>query len=203
MTSKGDIMRIKVILPILLFLILLPFHARAIDQPTIEQMLFLLNQPEWNQWGEGVFDDITLYEGLQAIYAQAVNEGDDALLQRAIWAMGETGLAVFVPTLVGALAIHPISACYALGKIPSEDSVDALIDMLDDDDEYVRDAAAWGLGNIKYNEPLKKAQERALNALKARAKVEPEEWVKETISGAIAMIETGIATSPAFQKPEE
>ena len=56
----------------------------------------------------------------------------------------------FVPAIIEALDSEPTSACYALGKLSSEDGVYALIGMLDNEDMQVRDAAVWGLGSLPY-----------------------------------------------------
>ena len=193
-------MRIKILIAAIAILILAPMAARAIDQATIDRMVFLLQQPEWNGWGDAVFDDLTLYDGLLAIYANAVNNGDGPLLRKVIWAMGETHMAAFAPTVIGVLPDEPVAACMALGKIPSEDSVDALIDSLSDDDPQVRDAAAWGLGNLPYDSNLAPVRDQAISALDAQKQEETESWVRERISGAVDMIQTGISTSAAFQR---
>jgi hypothetical protein len=199
---QGDEMRIKILLTILAMVILTPIAAKAVDQATIDKMVFLLNQFEWNQWADGVFDNITLYDGLTAIYGQAVNDGDDILKRKVIWAMGETGIPEFAPTLVGASESEPIACAYALGKLPSDYSVDTLVGLLSNDDQYVRESAAWGLGNIPYNDDMATSKDRALSALKDQLKAEKEDWVKETISAAITYINTGVATSPAFEKSD-
>ena len=191
-------MRARVFIIALLTLISLSLAARAIDQSTIDNMIFLLDQPEWNQWGDGVFDDVTLYDGFQAIYARSVNENDDSLMRKVLWAMGETGLPFFAPTLIGAIQDEPVSACMALGKLPTVDGVDAVIVMLDDDDPQVRDAAAWALGNMPYDAGMSDARDRAVSALNSRLLKEPEDWVKKTISGAVVYIQTGVAADSAF-----
>jgi HEAT repeat protein len=195
-------MRIKLFLVILTAAFLLPVAARAIDQSTLDQMSFLLNQPEWNQWGDNIFDDTTLYDGLTAIYAQAVNDGDDVMVRKVVWAMGETGLAVFVPTIIGVLPDEPVIGCIALGKIPSESGVDALIGMLGNDDQWAREAAAWGLGAMPYDQSLSDARDKAIAALNASLTTESESWVRETISAAVSTIQTGIPASVEFETPE-
>jgi HEAT repeat protein len=187
----------------LLIITMIPMAARAIDQATIDRMVFLLRQFEWNQWGEGVFDDATLYDGLQAAYAQGVNDNDGALVRQVIWAMGETHLAFFAPTVVGALETEPVSACYSLGKLGSDTSVEALIGMLDSKDDRVRDAAAWGLGNMPYSSSMTSSKDQAVAALNGRLSVEKESWIRTTVQSAIDMIKTGIATSAAFEKKQD
>jgi hypothetical protein len=196
-------MRVKIFITVLFALAVLPMAARAVDQTTIDRMTFLLQQPEGNPWGQGVFDDLTLYDGLLTIYAGAVNSGDTILLEKSIWAMGETHLAVFAPTLIGSLPDEPVASCMALGKIPSENGVDALIGMLDNDKAQIRDAAVWGLGNIPYDTTLSKAKDRALAALGTRLQKESESWVRDDINGAIALVTTGVSSNPAFQKPAD
>jgi hypothetical protein len=194
-------MRTRIFLPFLLVLLLLPIAARAVDQETIDRFIFLLQQPEGNPWGDGTFDDAVLLEGLGAIYAQAVADEDDVMLRRVIWAMGETGLVDFVPSIVESLDPEPVVACYALGKIASEDGVNALIGMLDNEDMQVRDAAVWGLGNVPYQTDMEQAREDALAALNARIPLEEEAWVLEDINAAITFIETGIAVNESFAEP--
>ncbi len=199
---EGDIMRIKLFIPAMLVLLLLPFAARAITQEKIDNLIFLLNQPGWDKWGEGVFDETTLYEGFTTIYQQAVDDGDDALLRKVMWAMGETTMGAFEAELIASIDDEPIVACYALGKIPSEAGVYALIGKLDDEDMHIRDAAAWGLGSMPYDTSLVDARDDALAALQAHLEAEEEDWVREDIQAAIDMIETGIATSAAFEENE-
>ena len=196
-------MKKRIFLFTLLIMTMIPLAARAIDQPTIDRMTFLLMQFEWNQWGKGVFDDATLYDGLHAAYAQAVNNGDDPLLRQAVWAMGESGLAFFAPTIIGTLETEPIVSCYALGKLPSETGVDALIGMLGNKDDQVRDAAAWGLGNIPYNKSMSQAKQNAVSALNSRLQKESKGWIRTTLQSAVDMIQTGIATSAAFEKSQD
>lgn len=196
-------MRAKFLLMVLIAVLLAPVAAKAVSQETIDQFVFLLQQPEWDKWDEGVFDDATLTEGLDAVYDKAVADADDILYRRVIWAMGETALPAFVPTLVDSLEDEPLVACFALGKISSEDGVNALIGMLDNDDIQVRDAAAWGLGNMLYTDEMKEVRDDAVSALKARLDVEEEDWIVEDIQAAITFIETGIAINPAYMESDE
>jgi len=182
-------------------LLLIPVAARAVDQETIDRFIFLLQQPEGNPWGDGTFDDTMLLEGLGAIYTQAVADEDDVMLRRVVWAMGETGIVAFVPSIIESLEPEPVVACYALGKLASEDGVYALMGMLDNEDMQVRDAAVWGLGSLPYQTGMEQAREDALAALNARIPLEEETWVLEDISAAIMFIETGIAATEAFAEP--
>ncbi len=196
-------MRARFLIMILIAVLLVPVAAKAVSQETIDQFVFLLQQPEWDKWDEGVFDDATLTEGLDAVYDKATADADDILLRRVIWAMGETALPVFVPTLVESLEDEPLVACFALGKISSEDGVNALIGMLDNDDIQVRDAAAWGLGNMLYTDEMKEVRDDAVSGLKDRLFVEEEDWILEDIQAAITFIETGIAINPAYMESDE
>jgi len=196
-------MRARFLIMVLIAVLLAPVAAKAVSQETIDQFVFLLQQPEWDKWDEGVFDDATLTEGLDAVYDKAVADADDILYRRVIWAMGETALPAFVPTLVDSLEDEPLVACFALGKISSEDGVNALIGMLDNDDIQVRDAAAWGLGNMLYTDEMKEVRDDAVSALKARLDVEEEDWIVEDIQAAITFIETGIAINPAYMESDE
>ncbi len=194
-------MRIKFFIPVLIILLLVPMAARSADQETIDRFIFLLQQPEWDMWDDGVFDDATLQDGLSTIYDQAVADGNDILYRRVVWAMGVTGLLGFVPTVTDALNTEGVVACYALGKLSSEDSVTALIGMLDNDDMHVRDAAVWGLGNIEYTSGMEDAQTSAVDALNDRLAVEEEDWIRESIDSAVVLIETGIITDEMFMEP--
>lgn len=196
-------MRICVFALTLTMVTFLASAAMAIDPATIDNMELLLQQPEWNEWGNGAFDDTTLYDGLTAIYARSVNEGDSRLLRKVIWAMGETRLIFFVPMVIGVLPDEPEIACFALGKIPSEDAVDALIEMLDDSDKYTRDAAAWGLGNNPYPRDQSEVKSRVLAALRERLAEEREEWIRTTLAGAVEMVETGVSSAAAFSTESE
>jgi HEAT repeat protein len=196
-------MKIRIFITMLLMVLLVPFAARAIDQATIDNLVFLLTQPEVNVWGDGTFDDTTLYEGLTAIHRQAVDQADDMLFRRVLWAMGETGLTAFVPTLVDSMDDEPIVVSYALGKIPSEAGVYALIGKLDDEDMYLREAVAYALGDLPYTSDFTQAQDDAVLALRSHLLTESEDWVKETINAAITMIETGEATVEAYEEPAQ
>jgi HEAT repeat protein len=174
--------------------------AKAVDQGTVDQMISLLRQPDWNRWSEGIFDDNTLIEGLTAVYTQAIDGDDEQLRAMAIWAMGETALTEFVPKIIEDLELDPFIACYALGKIPSEDGIHALIGMLDHEDMFVRDSAVWGLGSAPYTDSMEEAREDALNALKDRLHEEKEDWIVVNIQAAITLIETGVATTPGLSR---
>ncbi len=196
-------MRIKLFTAMLFILFLIPLAAGAVSQDTVDKFIFLLRQPDWTQWDDGVFDDATLEEGLNAIYSQAVNGSDDILARQAVWAMGETGLVPFVPAIIEILDDEPVVACFALGKISSEDCVEALIGVLGHEDMQVRHASVWGLGSMLYASGMDDARNDALEALGARLDLEEEDWVLEEVQAAITFIETGIATDPMFIDLEE
>jgi len=196
-------MRIKLFATALIILLLIPVVSRAVDQETMDRYIFLLQQPEWNFWGDGVFNDNTLLEGLDQIYVQAVTDGDDILVRRVVWAMGETTLTGFTPSVIATLETEPVVACYALGKLSSVESVAALIVMLDDDDMQVRDAAVWGLGNITYGDGMEEIRDDAVDALNARLETEEEDWVREDIQAAVTLIETGLISSEIFMEPTD
>ena len=186
-------MKIKILFAIILAILLIPFSARAVTQETIDHLIFLLSQPELDDWSEGAFDSTTLYEGFTAIHQQAIDEGDEILFRRVLWAMGETRLTVFLPFLISSLDSEPIVVCYALGKISSEAGVYVLIGKLDDDDMYVREASAYALGTMNYISDMSVARDDAVIALQAHLLTEPEYWVKDTIRAAITTIETGVS----------
>ncbi len=189
----------KLILSIaLIFSLLIPSMAMAVSQETVDQYEFLLRQPEWDSWGDGVFDDTSLFEGLNAVHSNAISSNDDILLSSVIWAMGETGLAGFVPNIIEYLETDPAIACFALGKITSNEAVEALIPMLTDEDMHVRSAAAWGLGNMVYIFGMEDVREDAIDALAAQLAEETEDWVADDIDAALTLVETGIIDSVIF-----
>jgi len=196
-------MRIRLFIAALIVLLLVPIAANAVNQETIDQYIFLLQQPEFEDWNDGTFDDQDLLEGLDIIYQQAVQDGDDIMVRRVIYAMGQTGLVGFVPNLTEALETEPTVACYALGKIASNDSVYALIGMLDNEDMQVRDAAVWGLGSMPYIDSMEDAKDDAVEALNGRLDVEEENWILEDIQAAVVLIETGVITDDSFEEPQE
>jgi len=196
-------MRIRLFIAALIVLLLVPFAAKAIDQATIDLYVFFLQQPEFDSWGDGTFDDQDLLEGLDIIYQQAVEDEDDIMVRRVIWAMGETGLVGFLPNITEALESEPTVACYALGKIASEDAVNELIGMLDHEDDQVRDAAVWGLGNMPYIDGMEESKEDAVDALNELLEVEEEDWIREDIEAAVVLIETGVITDESFEEPAE
>lgn len=196
-------MRFKVILPAIIAFLIIPTLALAISQELVDRFEFLLEQPEWDMWDDGTFDDADLIEGFDIIYANAVAEEDDIMVRRVMWAMGVTGLTEFVDTLTDEMENEPIVVCYALGKIPSDDGVYALIEELDNDDEQVRDAAAWGLGSIPYTDEMDESLADAIEALYLRVGEEEEDWVLDTVEAAITLLETGIITDEGFiEEPE-
>jgi HEAT repeat protein len=196
-------MRIRLFIAAIFVLLLIPFAANAVSQETIDQYIFLLQQPEFDDWGDGTFDDQDLLDGLDIIYQQAVQDEDDIMVRRVIYAMGETGLVGFIPDITEALETEPVVACYALGKIASDDSVYALIGMLDNEDMQVRDAAVWGLGNMPYTDSMEDAKDDAVEALDGRLDVEEEDWILEDIQAAVVLIETGVITDESFEEPQE
>ncbi|HEX9744736.1 MAG TPA: HEAT repeat domain-containing protein [bacterium] len=196
-------MRVHIILAILAAMLIFPATANAIDQQTIDNLKFLLSQPEDMGWGDGKFDDQTLYDGLLTIYQQESNGGDINLARQAMWAMGETGIVGFAPTLIGAMDSEPLTVCYALGKISSNDGVYALIEMLGDEDMFIRDAAVTSLGTIEYIDGMDESRQAALDSLTVSMQSETELWIRDNINGAITMIETGVAIEPEFVEPLE
>ncbi|MCK4721372.1 hypothetical protein KAU08_11955, partial [bacterium] len=123
-------MKFKYILLIIIFLIAIPSTALAIDSEKLDNLIFLLAQPEPVDWSDGTFDDATLIDGFEAIYEMSIEEGNDSQTRSVLWAMGETGLATFIPILLDELENETMIACYALGKISVDASVTALISML-------------------------------------------------------------------------
>ncbi len=198
MIYKGEKMKFKYILLIIIFLIAIPSTALAIDSEKLDNLIFLLAQPEPVDWSDGTFDDATLIEGFEAIYEMSIEEGNDGQTRSVLWAMGETGLATFIPILLDELENETMIACYALGKISEDASVTALISMLENEDRYVREAAVWSLGNITYGADLEESKTDALEALNDRLDLEEETWIAEMIDAAIILIETGVITDSAF-----
>lgn len=193
-------MRTKLFFGMLIIILLTPTSAWAITQDTMDHMVFLLNQFEGNPWdNSNTFNDTDLREGLDLIYHMAVDDEDVSLKNRVLWAMGETGIGTFDAIIIGEFENEPTAVCYALGKIPSEDGFYILIEALDDEDCFVREAAAWGLGKLPYSYGLDDLQDVALDALDARLEVEEEDFILDTIEAALVFIETGVATSRAFE----
>ncbi len=199
MTYKGEKMKFKYILPIIIFLLAITSTAYAIGSETLDNLIFLLAQPEPADWSDGTFDDAILIEGFEAIYEMSIEEGNDSRTRSVLWAMGETGLASFIPTLINEFENETMIACYALGKISVDASVNALIPMLENEDRYVREASVWGLGNITYGADLDDAKADALEALNDRLDLEEETWIVEMIEAAIILIETGLITDSVFE----
>ena len=183
-------MQLRIFIPILILTLFVPLTARAVDQETLDLMLFLIQQPEGNPWNDGTFDDQTLEDGLEALYDLAVSEDWDEEQGKIIWAMGETTLPAFIATLTGALAEEPNLVLRALGKIPSEDVIDPIIGMLDDDDMRIRNAAVQGLHIFPAYGEYPDAMDDALDALTACLLTETEDWILENIREAIAWIDT-------------
>ena len=172
--------------------------ARAVDRETLENLTFLLSQPGQIHWSDMEIDDATLIEGFNQIYTTAVQNGTDDIRASVIYAMGETGLVDFVPVIVGELENDPSTACYSLGKIPSDDGAQALIPILDNEDMFVREAAIWALGSIPYTESMDESKGLAKTALQNHLESETEAWLVDLTNAAIVFIETGVATDPAF-----
>lgn len=190
-------MKTRILTVTIIALLVLPFSAKAIDQTTLDQMLLLLYQPESTGWSDGIYDDATLIEGLGQIYNQAVSDEDFKIVRRSLWAMGETGLTAFVPTLIDAIDDEPDTVAFALSKISSSDGVYALIDLLGDEDEFIRDVAATGLGDMPYISGMEDAMSDAYIALQAALEVETESWVRDEISDSIVKLQNGVSTDTA------
>ena len=191
--------KISILIAFLIPIIMIPTAAFAVDQSTVDTMIFLIQQPDWDLWDEQPFDDVTLIEGLDAVYEQSGEDGDTLLQSEAVYAMGETGLNVFAPTIIAHLEFDPVPSCYALGKLTSNDGVTALIEFLDDDDKFVREAAIVAIGSISYSSMIVDQSNTALSALHSRLSSETESWLSDKIESAITMINTGVATDPAFE----
>jgi hypothetical protein len=183
---------------IAVFFILIALPSWAVDRETIDNLTFILTQPGPIHWADMDIDDATLIEAFNEIYATSVDNGDDGLRAQVVWAMGETGIVDFVPTIIGVLEYDPSTACYALGKISSDDGAEALIGMLDNEDMFVREAAIWGLGKMPYLVSMDDSKANAVAALENRLESETEDWLKDLINAAITFIQTGVATDPAF-----
>jgi epoxyqueuosine reductase len=76
----------------------------------------------------------------------------------------------------------------ALGNWGSPDAVPALGAALDDEEPLVRGHAAWALGRI--------GTEAARQALRGRAEVEADAWVREELSLALAQLTDGESDRP-------
>jgi len=196
-------MRVKLFIPVLILLLLVPSMVNAATQDEIDNLTFLLRQFEFDGWDDGNFDDGLLLDAFPVIHTNAINVGDDILRSKVIWAMGETGLTGFVPLLIAELEFDATIGCFALGKISSIDAVDALVTMLPDEDMQVRAAAAWGLGNMLYTVDMDDAKQSAVDSLQAQLSVEEEDWVRSDMEAAVTLIETGIIDSPIFIDIEE
>ncbi len=173
--------------------------SNALDRETIDNLIFLLGQPEPVHWSEMDIDDAILLEGFNEIYIMAVGDEDDMLRLSVIAAMGETGLVDFADVIIEELEVDPLTACYALGKIASEDGVTALMEYLDHEDMFIREASVWALGKVPYTSSMEEAKEDALVALNNRLEEEGEDWILELIDAAIIYLETGVVTNPAFE----
>ena len=187
-TRTAIILKIQSLVFILLWL-LIPSNASAVDQHIIDSLLIKLNFFEETSWETFEFDDQTLIEALEYIYAVAL-QGDDFPLQRkTLHAMGMTGLVEFTPTLINALNSEPFSACWALGKMPTEQAVDALISMLPNAVQRTRKAAIWALWDFPYYLDFPGTSSAALDALYARLEIEEDAFLLEQIQAAIYAIE--------------
>ncbi len=196
-------MRTKLFFGMLIIILLTSTSAWAITQDTLDKIVFLLGQPEGNPWdNSSTFSDTDLREGLELVYQMAVDDENVNLKNSVLWAMGETGIGTFDTIIIGEFENEPSIVCYALGKIPSEDGVHTLIEALDDEDHFVREAAAWGLGKLPYSYGLDDLQDVAMDALNARLEVEEEQFIIDTIEAALVFIETGVAISSAFEETD-
>ncbi|HEX9745821.1 MAG TPA: HEAT repeat domain-containing protein [bacterium] len=181
-------------------ILLVGVKAMAIDQDTVDQMKFFLSQPEPMNWAEMQFPKGVLVEGLAEIHQSGIADGDEFMRDQSVWAMGETGYAEFVPTVIQYLDsdVNGAIACFALGKLWSAESVDALIGASGHEDRFVREAAYWGLAKMNYYQLEDEVKEKAVNALNARLEVEDEDWLVEKIQASITYIETGIVTDESL-----
>ena len=179
-------------------ILLTALPSSALDRETIDNLTLLLSQPGQIYWADIDIDDATLIEGFNEIHTTAVQNDDVAIRASVIYAMGETGFDVFVPAIIGELEYDPSTACYALGKIPSAEGVEALIPMLDQEDMFIREAAIWALGSIPYTSSMDESKEEAKSALTSHLESEDEAWLVDMTNAAIVFIESGVAIDPAF-----
>jgi hypothetical protein len=159
-----------------------------VSQEIIDDFIFRLMQPvifmpDIDSWG---YDNI--WGGLEAVYTQALADGNDSLAERALNSMGHTGLIEFLPTLIDAVNLYPTSTCYALRNMRSDYAVYILIEELDNPDLFVRDGCVGSLEEFPYFSEFTYAQERTIAALEWRLGVEPEAWIREDIIDAIISI---------------
>lgn len=178
--------------------------AYAAEQDVIDQFVMLLNHPEgWDGWGEGVFDDATLVDGLTSLYEDCIEGGTDIPMEYILFAMGETGLVEFLVPISNAIDAEPISACFALGRLPSTEAVQKLIEMLEHENRHVRDIAVYSLGKYPHYPLFEGLRDEVLQALNLRLDAEEEEWIREDIQAAIVYIETGVAINAAFEDEDD
>lgn len=87
-----------------------------------------------------------------ALIEQAYNSGDEALVQSALLAMGRSVSDQWGPQVLTKLH-NPapyirLEAARAAGELELRESIESLIDLLDDVDKQVRAAAIWSLGQL-------------------------------------------------------
>ena len=177
---------IKISVIILFFL--LPASAHAIEQERTDFMRLLLIQSSFDEWDAGWFTEQDLEDGLTLLFNEAELENNEDARNNVIWAMGQTGLEVFVPILTGVIDEEPFHASVALSNIPSEDGVAAMIGYLDYSDPIERAEVVYYLGDFKFYSNFQDARDDALVALSDRLAVESEGWIIEKIHDAIIKI---------------
>lgn len=170
-------------------LFLFPVSSKAVDQQTIDHILFILDQPSGTDWSEIGYDDQTLIDAFEELYQTGALTEDDYLCENVLAAMGNTGFVEFEPTITGAFEDYPIMSLSAIGNIPTETAIAFIISILYDEIPDFRERAAMCLLSIDFYMLFPESTWDAYNALQECLAVETEDWVIETMAKAILVIQ--------------
>jgi len=174
---------------IITLVLLSSISARAVDQETLDYMIFIIIQPERVSWAESSFDAPTLIEGFNQVYAIGEASDDDYLCRNVLWAMASTDLLEFEQPILDAIPDYPYVALSSLVALPSGTSVATIVQFVNDDDPLMRDHAVVLLGIFDEYDQFHLEALDALAALNDRLTVETEPLVIDSINWAILEIE--------------
>jgi hypothetical protein len=170
-----------------------PEHPVAQQPPDVDpEIVESIRSLLWycgSDWNYSVFDHDTLWGGLDALYREGISTDNYHLATVALNVMGRSGIVEFTPAILSALEFYPFDACLALGGMPGEYAVYALIQYLDHPYVSVRLAVVLGLKNWNFYREHPIAYGQVQYYLRWRLAAEPDEFVREQIEEALVTIQ--------------
>jgi hypothetical protein len=163
-----------------------------VDQETIDWLRFLMGQPQVILWDEMGMDRDILWGGFSAIYFQALEEKNKFWINQSISVMGCLGYVEFLPLLIDALENPDVDntsgILYSVGTMPSAYSIFVLTNNINDEGQFVREGAIYGLQRFKYYDLFPGTRTQAVKALMLQREVEQSGWLIMKIDQALEVL---------------